>query len=87
MKSSYHKTIDIFSWETDFEVFPTYSDVQKTSDEYIANSDQQDAIITMELDLRSCRQDANTDTAATEQREHERHEVDLRSARRQQNTN
>ena len=75
----------IISWETEFEDFPTNSDSKNTSHDYSANSHQQDAMIT-DLDLRSTRQDQNTDTTATEQREHEINEADLRPAWLQQDT-
>ena len=73
------------SWETDFHDFPTYDASKSKSDEYSADSDQQDAIIT-DLDLLSNRCDENIDDAATGHRGKEINDVDLRSTRRQQDT-
>ena len=50
----------------DFDDFPTFDASKSKSDEYSADSDQQDAINT-NLDPRSNRRDENTDDAAAEQ--------------------
>ena len=76
----------IISWETEFDDFPTHSDLTNTSDDRPVDPGHQDAIIT-DLDLQSTRRDQNTDDAATEQREQEINVADLRSARLQQDTN
>ena len=75
----------IISWETDFDEFPTSDASKSKSNEYLADSDQQDAIIT-DLDLRSNRRDENTNDATTGQRGNEINDADLRSTRRQQAT-
>ena len=75
----------IISWETDFDEFPTFDASKSMSAESLANSDQQDAIIT-DLDLRSNRRDENTDDATTGQSGKEISNEDLRSNRRQQDT-
>ena len=80
-----HDNFYIIPWETNFEDFPTNSDSKNTPDDYSADSDQQDAIITG-LDIRSTRQDENADDAAPEEREHEIDNADLRSTRLQQDT-
>ena len=69
----------------DFDDFPTFDASKSKSDEYSADSDQQDAINT-DLDPRSNRRDENTDEAAAEQHGNEINDVDLRSTRRQQDT-
>ena len=76
----------IISWETEFDYFPTHSDSNNTSDDRPVDSGHQDAIFT-DLDIQSTRRDQNTDDAATEQREQEINDADLRSARLQQDTN
>ena len=75
----------IISWETDFDEFPTSDASKSKPNEYLANSDQQDSIIT-DLDLLSNRRDENTDDATTGQRGNEISDADLRSTRRQQDT-
>ena len=75
----------IISWETDFDNFPTFHASKSKSDEYLADSDQQDAIST-DLDLRSNRRDENTDDATTGQRGNQISDAGLRSTRRQQDT-
>ena len=72
----------IISWETAFDDFPTFDASKSKSDEYLDDSDQQDAIIT-DLDLRSNRRDEKTDNAASGQRGNEMSDVDLRSTRQQ----
>ena len=76
----------IISWETEFDDFPTHSNLTNTSDDRTVDSGHQDAITT-DLDLQSTRRDQNTDDAATEQREQKVNDEDLRSARLQQDTN
>ena len=76
----------IISWETEFDDFPTHSDLTNTSDDPPVDSGHQDAIFT-DLDLRSTRRDQKTDDAATEQREQDINDADLLSARMLQDTN
>ena len=73
------------SWETDFKVFPTNCESKKTSDDYSADSDQQDTIIT-DLDLRSTRLQTNTGAVDTEPLACKEDSTDLRSTLRQTNT-
>ena len=80
-----HDDLYIISLETDFDDFPTFSDSISKSDEHSADSDRQEAMNTY-LDLRSSRQDENTDVAAIEQREHKMNEADFHSARLQSGT-
>ena len=75
----------IIPWEANFDEFPTSNASKSKSNEHLADSDQQDAIIT-DLDLRSNRRDENTDDATTGQRGDEINDEDLRSNRRQQDT-
>ena len=80
----------IISWGTNFDDFPPISESQAFPDEFPTNSDEQDAIVT-DLDLRSTQRQentdaANTDAADTDSLSRELAEADLRSARRQTNT-
>ena len=80
----------INSWETNFDDFPPSSESQTVPDDYLTNSDEQDAIVT-DLDLRSTRRQENTDAtnaaaADNDSLSREVAEADLRSARRQTNT-
>ena len=85
----------IISWETNFDDFPPISESQAFPDEFPTNSDEQDAIVT-DLDLRCTQRQENTDAAITDAADtdaadtdslsREVAEADLRSARRQTNT-
>ena len=80
----------IISWETSFDDFPPSSEPQTIPDDYPTHSDEQGVIIT-DLNLRSTRQQENTDAADTDAADtdplpRERVEADLRTTRRQTNT-
>ena len=76
----------IISWETEFDNFPSYSDLPNTLAGFPGVADPPDTIIT-DLDHRSTRRDQNTDDAAAEQHEDELDELYRRSARLQHDTN
>ena len=76
----------IISWETEFDSFPSYSDLPNTLAGFPGVADPPDTIIT-DLDHRSTRRDQNTDDAAAEQHEDELDDLYRRSARLQHDTN
>ena len=78
--------LHIISWETEFDNFPSYSDLPNTLAGSPGDADQPDTIIT-DLDHWSTRRDQNTDDPAAEQHGDELDELDRRSARLQHDTN